>query len=335
MKVYVLAIPLLVLFATDPSVRSGARLDLALTPAQSPIVSVDTHALVEGGFAEEDARRLQEELVGRLADEGYVVAPGADRVALRLTVRPDDTGWSVEAKGSRVETYHVNPAPTPVVSLEILQRAIMALDAIRDDLVTPETHEMSRVQAVHAAPLGPSIEPRDVDVDERARSTPPVPQSWHVDAAASTGIFARDGGVDPMVQANVDLRPPSAFGARLRAAVDWSNNGGALSITEWQAQIGPTWSISIDHSPLVFTTAALAGILLHHYSYGMLDSGERTDWNLALPVDLSYRWGWATLGAGLLAGISQNPRQHEISGSLAWHRGAAFVGAALGLGVVL
>jgi hypothetical protein len=48
-----------------------------------------------------------------------------------------------------------------------------------------------------------------------------------------------------------------------------------------------------------------------------------------------HRWGRTTLGIGLLAGISGPPRDHEISGHLAWHRGPWYIGVTAGLGMVL
>lgn len=132
----------------------------------------------------------------------------------------------------------------------------------------------------------------------------------------------------------IDLGTPSHFGGRLQGGLDWSNGPAPLSIFEWQALIGPTWSIPIAQSTSV-TIGLLGGILGHHFYYDTVDTGSRIDWNFAAPLELSQRWGPATLGVGLLAGVSGPPRDHEISGTLAWHRGPAYLGVTAGLGLVL
>src|SRR5258708_25840390 len=101
----------------------------ATAPGAHPIVSVDTSAMSDGGLPEADALRLRGALLVRLIEEGYRVATGTGNVQIWLTVRPDDAGWSVEARGLGVRDYHVDPAPLAVQSLEILQRSTLALDS--------------------------------------------------------------------------------------------------------------------------------------------------------------------------------------------------------------
>jgi hypothetical protein len=302
----------------------------AAAPGAHLAVSVDTSAMVGGGLAGEDAQHLRRALLVRLVEEGYiVVTPSNGNVQIWLTVRPDSTGWSVEARAAHVTSYHVDSAALPVLSLEILQRATMALDGAREDLAARGADARS-----NAPSSSPSMSSGDSLVDGvETQGKKSSGSTWEVGAAASGGILARSGGVDPIVQARFDLRAPPRIGGRLQAGIDWSGTG-PLSIVEWHAQIGPTWSPRL-HPSLTFTTGLLAGILVHQFRYSAQDNGSRTDWNLAAPAELTYRIGWATLGGALFAGISERPRDHEISGSIVWHRGSYYVGVSAGLGVIL
>jgi hypothetical protein len=302
---------------------------LAAALGAPPAVSVDTSAMVGGGLAEEDARQLRRALLVRLVEEGYVVAPSEGSVQIWLTVRPASSGWSVEARAAHVYSYHVKSSALSVLSLEILQRATMALDGAREDLAARIEGATSNAASSSSSLSSDSV----VDgVETPGKRT--SGSTWFVGAGASAGILARSGGVDPIVQARFDLRAPPRIGGRVQAGIDWSNGSGPLSILEWLAQIGPTWSPRLNPS-LTFTTGLLGGILVHQFRYDPQDSGSRIDWTFAAPAELSYRIGWATLGGALIAGISERPRDHVISGNLAWHRGSYYVGVSAGLGVVL
>jgi hypothetical protein len=422
----------------DPVFSAISFVLFAAAPGAHPVVSVDTSALNAGGLAEADARRLRGALLVRLNEEGYAVAPSAGDVQIMLTVRPAGAGWSVEARGLGVRDYYVDPGPVAVQSLEILQRATMALDSVGEarapkpaprrlsvalevsgaggDPEVSRLHEEIATEVVDAgmvltprwlphdrllcAALGESTisiaagekgadctsptseEPRDdrspkdlaFAVRKRAiamlattsraaagaaprvleRSTGPLDSApkgftadhvarathatsdstWRFAAWTGAGVLARGGGVDPLAQLKIDLGTPSRFGGRLQAALDWSNGSAPLSIIEWQAQIGPTWSVLIASST-TFTSGLLAGVLVHRFYYDQVDNGSRIDWNFAAPAELLHRWGRTTLGIGLLAGISGPPRDHEISGHLAWHRGPLYIGVTAGLGMVL
>jgi hypothetical protein len=107
-----------------------------------------------------------------------------------------------------------------------------------------------------------------------------------------------------------------------------------LSIFEWQVLLGPTWSLRLNSS-LTFTTGVLPGVLVHQFYFDINDNGARVDWDLGVPAEMSYRLGWATLGAGILAGVTQRSRDHDISGESVWHRGSSYLGVTAGLGMVL
>jgi hypothetical protein len=406
----------------------------AAAPGAHPVVSVDTSAVSDGGLPGADARRLRGALLVRLIEEGYVVAPPTDQGQMRLTVRPTGDGWSVEARGTGVRAYDVDSGPLAVQSLEILQRATMALDMVGEDRAArrvphrvsvaievsgtagdPEASRLYEDLAIELVDAGMVLTPRGLTHDHllcaafdestisiasgdtgaectgpasdvlragrsqvelafavrkwatavlaktiRARADVPdraidpvdsgpkrftidrTPKevgttsdsTWRLGAWAGAGVLARSGGVDPLALVKVDVGTPSRFGGRLQGGLDFSNGPAPLSIHEWQVQIGPTWSVPLAAST-VFTTGLLAGILVHHFYYDQVDNGSRLDWNFAAPAELSQRWGRTTLGVGLLAGVSGPPRDHEISGDLAWHRGPLYLGVTAGLGMVL
>ena len=104
---------------------------LALAPADvRPIVHVDSSALEAPGLADE-ARRLRGTLVARLVEEGYVIAPLPADAHIRMTVRPSENGWVVETAGEEKRAYRIDPGPLPVVALEILHRAVIAIETSR------------------------------------------------------------------------------------------------------------------------------------------------------------------------------------------------------------
>src|ERR1700690_1425049 len=124
----------------------------ATAPGAHPIVGVDTSAMNDGGLPQADALRLRGALLVRLIEEGYRVAAGTGNVPIWLTVRPNDGGWSIEARGLGVRDYHVDPAPLAVQSLEILQQAMMALDSVGEDpAAKPAGHGVSVAIAISAA----------------------------------------------------------------------------------------------------------------------------------------------------------------------------------------
>jgi hypothetical protein len=308
-----------------------AILFFAASAGNHPAVRVDTHEMAEGGLTREDEQQLRGSLLVRLVDEGYVVAPGDRDVPMWLTVSQEPWGWSVDAGGPRVHTYHVDAGPLAVLSLEILQRATMALNAVREDLAARDSTQTVSKPALRAS----MVAAQDFASDRVAETSNSASESrWRVAVTTSAGILARSGGVDPTVQARVDLGSPSRFGGRLQASTDWSTGPPPLSIMEWQVLLGPTWSLRFDRS-LTFTTGVLSGILLHQFYFDANDSGSRVDWNLGIPAELSYRFGWATIGMGILAGVTQRSRDHQILGESVWQRGPDYLGVTAGLGVVL
>jgi hypothetical protein len=310
---------------------ANAILFFATSAGTQPAVRVDTHEMVEGGLTPEEEQQVRGALLVRLVDEGYVIAPAGGDASMSLVVRRSTRGWSVEAGGRHAYAYHVNEGPLAVLSLEILQRATMALDAVREDLLATDSAQI----APTVTPQAPSAvaEERSPNIGVATRNATSA-STWFVSAATGAGIFARSGGVDPIVHARVDVGSPWRFGGRLQASIDWSSAAPSLSIFEWQVLLGPTWSLPLNPS-LTFTTGVLAGILVHQFSYDASDQGARVDWDLGVPAEMSYRLGAATLGAGILAGVTQRSRNHDVTGLSIWHRGSSYLGVSAGLGMVL
>jgi hypothetical protein len=139
----------------------------ATAPGAHPIVSVDTSAINDGGLPQADALRLRGSLLVRLIEEGYRVAAGTGNVQIWLTVRPNDSGWSIEARGLGVRDYHVDPAPLAVQSLEILQRAMLRFQASE---TRGRTADRSRLEGGAPCPVKTSSDcsaSRTYDFDRR------------------------------------------------------------------------------------------------------------------------------------------------------------------------
>jgi hypothetical protein len=135
---------------------------LAAAAHAHPVVSVDATALVGTALSDNDARRLRGALLVRLLEEGYPVAARARDAEVPIVVRGLPSGWSVQVRGARPETYHVEPGPFAVVSLEILQRATMALESLSSEEVASRTNRTSPGVAMAIStsagdPLGSSL----------------------------------------------------------------------------------------------------------------------------------------------------------------------------------
>ena len=124
---------------------------LALAPVDArPVVHVDTGVLESPDLADE-ARRLRGTLVARLVEEGYVIAPLAADAHIRMTVRPSENGWVVETAGEEKRAYRIAPGPLPVVALEILHRAVIAIENSRGPRPhPPSTHGRAVALAISA-----------------------------------------------------------------------------------------------------------------------------------------------------------------------------------------
>lgn len=102
-------------------------LTLALAPA--PVYVEMTPGLaVAPGAAAAETRSLRDQLMLRLLEEGYPLAPSADHATRTLRVLPTPDGIEVQAQGEDTRTFAV--ATGPVLPLEAVHRAMEALDEV-------------------------------------------------------------------------------------------------------------------------------------------------------------------------------------------------------------
>jgi hypothetical protein len=158
---------------------------LALALAPAPVY-------VEAAPGAEDAgtRSLQDQLMLRLLEEGYPLAPSAEHATRTLRVEPTAEGIRVQAYGEDTRAFEV--ATGPVLPLEAVHRAMEALDE-----VTPRAEPTGAApprHAVHvvAAGDGPSPEAlrRTLVRQMLARRITVVPP----DAAPEAVLCAEDRG---------------------------------------------------------------------------------------------------------------------------------------------
>jgi hypothetical protein len=114
-------------------------------------------------------------LLVRLVEEGYIVSPRPSDAQIRIALRHASSGWSIEITGSGRREYHVDNGPLAVVSLEILHRAVIAIEASEDTV-----REL------------PAIIGRSVALEVSADQSDPVARRVHEEVAlalSDSGLF--------------------------------------------------------------------------------------------------------------------------------------------------
>lgn len=96
---------------------------LAPDPAPAPV-----YVEMAPASEAEPTQSLQDQLMLRLLEEGYPLAPSADQATRTLRVRPTSDGIRVEAEGEDTRRFEVSTGP--VLPLEAVHRAIEALDEV-------------------------------------------------------------------------------------------------------------------------------------------------------------------------------------------------------------
>lgn len=135
-----------------------AALALALAPAPVYVEAVpvsDPPLGAEPGA--ESTRSLRDQLMLRLLEEGYPLAPTAEDATRTLRVEATPRGIRVQARGEDTRTFEVSTGA--VLPLEAVHRAMEALDE-----VTPRTHPTGAPTPRHAlyvdaSPAGPGASP--------------------------------------------------------------------------------------------------------------------------------------------------------------------------------
>lgn len=161
-----------------------------------------------------ETRSLQDQLMLRLLEEGYPLAPSAEHATRTLRVEPTPEGIRVEARGQDTRAFEV--ATGPVLPLEAVHRAMEALDEVtpRPEAVPlPDAPAPQRV-AVHLAGAEPEALRRTLVQRLLARQSTVVPLDADPDAVLCVQAegealaLSRAAGADECVEA---LRPsPSA-----------------------------------------------------------------------------------------------------------------------------
>src|SRR5690606_7037938 len=109
---------------TEDQVTGGAAaLALAFALAPAPV-----HVEAAPGPEPAETRSLRDQLMLRLLEEGYPLAPSATQATRTLRVEPTASGLRVEAEGE--DTRRFEGATGPVLPLEAVHRAIEALDEV-------------------------------------------------------------------------------------------------------------------------------------------------------------------------------------------------------------
>ncbi len=155
-------------------------LALALGPA--PVYVETVPGPVEGTEAGA-TRSLRDQLMLRLLEEGYPLAPSAEHATRTLRVEPAADGIRVQARGQDTRTFEV--ATGPVLPLEAVHRAMEALDEVTPR-PEPTGAPPSRV-AVHVEGDEPEALRRTLVHELLARRSEVVP----FDAAPELVLCAR------------------------------------------------------------------------------------------------------------------------------------------------
>lgn len=103
-----------------------------------------------------ETRSLHDQLMLRLLEEGYPLAPSAEHATRTLRVEPSPDGIRVQARGIDTRTFEV--ATGPVLPLEAVHRAVEALDEVTPR-AEPTGAEPPRVAVVLGAAWVEGVEP--------------------------------------------------------------------------------------------------------------------------------------------------------------------------------
>lgn len=129
----------------------AALVALSLAPAP---VYVEAAPADDG----EETRSLRDQLMLRLLEEGYPLAPSAERATRTIRVELVPEGIRVEARGEDIHAFEVSTGP--VLPLEAVHRAMQALDEVTpraEPTISPTTRF-----AVHVEDAPASISPEAV-----------------------------------------------------------------------------------------------------------------------------------------------------------------------------
>jgi hypothetical protein len=148
---------------------------LLAAPGVGAVVSVQTNTADAPQEFAGQARQVCGALLVRLVEEGYIVSPRPSDAQIRIALRHASAGWSIEMTGSGRREYHVDNGPLAVISLEILHRAVIAIEASEDTV-----REL------------PAITGRSVALEVSADQSDPLARRVHEEVAlqlSDSGLF--------------------------------------------------------------------------------------------------------------------------------------------------
>lgn len=144
------------------------------------------------------------------------------------------------------------------------------------------------------------------------------------------GLVSRLRPVDGAVGAHVRFGREPGVGVRVDLDV-WPSVHDAVRVVETAPSVGLDARV-ISTDLLALDIGVLVGPVVHSYAVTGGSEGNRVDWNLTLPVALSFRIAAGLEGSlGLRIGRAGRARSHVINGEEVWARDAWRVGASLGL----
>jgi hypothetical protein len=145
----------------------------------------------------------------------------------------------------------------------------------------------------------------------------------------SGGLVGRVRPVDGAIGAHARLGREPGVGLRVEVEV-WPSLHDALRVVDIAPSAGLDGRL-VSTELLALDLGAVVGPVIHHYAINDGPRGNRVDWNLTVPLTLSFRIVAGLEGSvGLRLGRSARARTHVINTDEVWARGAWRVGAMLG-----
>ncbi|MCH9680900.1 MAG: hypothetical protein K0V04_05670 [Deltaproteobacteria bacterium] len=258
-----------------------ALLVLAMAPAP---VFVEPVAIP----ADRDTRSLHDQLMMRLLEEGYPLAPSADHATRTLRVQPTEDGIRVEARGQDVQAFSVTTGP--VLPLEVVHRAMEALDEVTPRASLLDEQPSPRI-AVHVEQTPEGLSPETVRrlLVERllARRGTVVPLDAAPDSvlcadgegdalSLSRGDDVGDCGHMPQLIAVVDDDPdPQVLSNSIDQLLSDSRSSERSTVgTITPARSTPTAGLVTDREPSTRTDGTAIRIEARTGLYGRLSAAD-------------------------------------------------------------
>lgn len=308
----------------------------ALAPDDSFVSSNDGSAA---------AQRLVAWLATELPAEGYPVTQVRTDAQIELTVISlgAGVGYRVVASGQTHEQFDVAVSEDrAVVRLELLQRAVDALEAV-EPWRTPTTVVSSQAVPAPKPPQPPAADDEvapglAATVTPRTRARLWPESALTVRGGVAVGVVSRSAAADLLIAASGYLGREPGVSGWLDVQVWPSFVDASLRIVEAVPAAGLRVRV-LTRGRWSLDTGALLGVQLHRYSFTQTDvdsfssgRGLAIDISTEAAVGASFRMGGRhEIQALLRVGQSGRSREHISQGTERWRRGAWRIGASLGV----